>query len=189
MAMTDETWAASAASPSRAKSYFQIVTVAAVLAFVGLFAWSLQLSSAGQLRSGLAPDFTLTPFDGAPVRLSDLRGKVVVLNIWASWCVPCRDEAPILESTWRAYQDKGVVILGADYVDTEPAARAFIKEFDVTYPNGPDLGSNIYRLFRARGVPETYFIDQRGNIVNTVIGPITEPVMQSTLAQLLEPGR
>ena len=172
-------------SQSHVKRYFQLAAVVAVLAFVALFAWSLQLTSAGQLRAGAAPDFTFTPFEGTPFRLSDLRGKVVVLNIWASWCIPCRDEAPILERTWRAYKEKGVVFLGADYIDTELAARAFIKQFGITYPNGPDMGSNIYRLFRARGVPETYFIDRRGNIAHAVIGPISASDMTSTLDKLL----
>ncbi len=170
---------------SKTKTYFQVIVVAIGLAFVALFAVSLQLSAAGQLRSGAAPDFTFAPFDGAQFKLSDLRGKVVVLNIWASWCIPCKDEAPILESAWRAYKNKGVVILGADYIDTEPAARAFLNEFGITYPNGPDMGSNIYRLYRARGVPETYFIDRRGNIARTIIGPMGEVQLRSALDELL----
>lgn len=165
---------------------FQISAVVVVLAFVALFAASLQLNAAGQLRSGAAPDFTFAPFDGKPFKLSDLRGKVVVLNIWASWCEPCKDEAAILENTWRAYKDKGVVLLGADYVDTEQSAKEFIRKFGITYPNGPDLGSNIYRQFRARGVPETYIIDQQGNVARTFIGPVKEAELKSALDDLLD---
>ncbi len=170
---------------SRSPTYFQIIAVVIVLAFVALFAASLQLSAAGQLQSGKAPDFTFTQFDGTQFRLSDLRGKVVVLNIWASWCEPCKDEALILENGWRTYKDQGVVFLGADYVDTEPQAQAFIKQFSITYPNGPDLGSNIYRSFRARGVPETYFIDQQGNVTRLVVGPVNEATLKATLDELL----
>lgn len=165
---------------------FPIVAAVIMLGLVALFAAGLQLSAAGQLQAGRAPDFTLTTFNGTPYKLSSLRGKIVVLNIWASWCVPCKDEAPVLEAAWRAYKDKGVVILGADYVDTEPAALAFIKEFGITYPNGPDLGSNIYRLFRARGVPETYIIDQQVSIARTFIGPLNEPDLKNVLDDLLK---
>ena len=94
----------------------------------------------------------------------------------------------MLENTWRAYKDKGVMFLGADYIDTEAAALAFLKEFDITYPNGPDYGSNIYRLFHARGVPETYIIDQQGAIVRTFIGPVAEPTLKGTLDELLAKG-
>ena len=167
---------------------FQSIAIVIVLALVGLFAVSLQISAAGQLKEGSAPDFAFTPFDGKQFKLSDLRGKVVVLNIWASWCEPCKEEALVLENGWRAYKEKGVVFLGADYIDTEPAAQAFIKQFGVTYPNGPDVGSNIYRLFRARGVPETYFIDQRGNITRVVVGPVNEALLKNTLDDLLSKG-
>jgi len=186
--MTDTQLIRPTAAKPRGRFYFQIGAVIVVVAFVALFAASLQLTAAGQLHAGSAPDFTFTQFDGKQFQLSDLRGKVVVLNIWASWCIPCRAEAPILEHAWRAYKDKGLILLGADYIDTEPAALAFLKEFDITYPNGPDFGSNIYRLFHARGVPETYFIDQQGNIAHTVIGPTNEAALKATLDELLAKG-
>ena len=110
---------------------------------------------------------------------------MVVVNIWASWCDPCKDEAAVLESTWRAYQASGVVLLGVDYVDTEPPARAFMQQYHITYPNGPDLGSNIYRAFRARGVPETYIIDQSGTIARVFVGPVDETQLTSTIDGLL----
>ena len=163
----------------------QLFVVAGVLAFVALFALSLQLNASGQLQAGNAPDFTFTHFDGKSFRLSELRGKVVVVNIWASWCEPCKDEAAVLESTWRAYQASGVVLLGVDYVDTEPPARAFMQQYHITYPNGPDLGSNIYRAFRARGVPETYVIDQSGTIARVFVGPVDETQLTRTIAGLL----
>ncbi|HIP71854.1 MAG TPA: TlpA family protein disulfide reductase, partial [Anaerolineae bacterium] len=99
--------------------------------------------SQGQVDSGMAPDFTLTSFDGETITLSELRGQVVIINFWASWCPPCREEAPYLEATWRKYKDQGVVFIGVDYVDTETAALAYIEEFDITYFNGPDVGTRI----------------------------------------------
>ena len=164
--------------------FFPLATVL-VVALIALFGLTLQSNAAEPLKSGMAPDFTFTPYDGEPFRLSDLRGKVVVVNIWASWCDPCKEEAPILEKTWRAYKDRGVMFLGVDYVDTESEARAYLKFFDITYPNGPDIGTNIYRLFHARGVPETYFIDRQGHAVSNVIGKIDESTLRGRLDGLL----
>lgn len=164
---------------------FQLTVVVVVLAFVALFAASLQLNAAGQLQAGAAPDFTFTQFDGKQFKLTDLRGKVVVLNIWASWCEPCKEESAVLENNWRAYKNNGVMFLGADYVDTDAPALAFVKQYGITYPNGPDVGSNIYRLFRARGVPETYIVDQRGKIARVFIGPVKDTDLKSTLDDLL----
>ena len=152
---------------------------------VALFALSLQLNASGQVQSGAAPDVTLTQFDGAQSKLSQQRGKVVVLNIWASWCEPCKDEAPILENTWRDYRDRGVLFFGADYVDTDAPALAFIKQYNVTYPNGPDVGSNIYRSFRARGVPETYVIGPEGTVEKLFVGPVTEIGLRGSIDALL----
>ncbi|MBI5879897.1 MAG: TlpA family protein disulfide reductase [Chloroflexi bacterium] len=173
----------------RIKQLAFATAIAVVLLLGTLFAFGLRTSASGPLSEGAAPDFAFKPFDGAPLKLSDLRGKVVVANIWASWCIPCKDEAPLLERTWRAYRERGVVFLGVDYVDTESAARAFIKQFDITYLNGPDTASTISRAFRARGVPETYFIDRRGVIARTVIGPITESDLRNTLESLLADRR
>ena len=168
-----------------AATAFQWIVVAGVVCLVVLFAMSLQLNAAGQVQAGPAPDFTFTQFDGKQFKLSDQRGKVVVVNIWASWCDPCKQEAAVLENTWRAYRDRGVVFLGADYVDTDEPALAFVKQYDITYPNGPDVGSNIYRLFRARGVPETYVIDQKGSVSRLFVGPVLENDLRSTLDGLL----
>jgi cytochrome c biogenesis protein CcmG/thiol:disulfide interchange protein DsbE len=95
-----------------------------------------------------------------------------VLNFWASWCDPCRDEAELLEATWRSEQNNDIVFLGLDYLDQEPAALAYLEEYNVTYPNGPDLQSAAARSYGIKGVPETFFIDPQGKITDIVIGPI-----------------
>ena len=120
-------------TPARWGWWVAVGIVIGLLALVGMRLWLVTL---GPASSGSAPDFTLNTFEGETIRLSDLRGQVVVINIWASWCVPCRDEAPVLERLWREYRDRGVVFLGVDYADTEREARAFIAEFGLTYPNG-----------------------------------------------------
>lgn len=108
------------------------------------------------------------------VSLSDLRGKVVVINFWASWCKPCEQEAAELQQAWSEYADRGdVVFLGVDYVDTEPEARVYLKKFGITFANGPDMATKISQLFRITGVPETYFIDQNGVLQYVKVGPFT----------------
>ncbi|MGQ0602208.1 MAG: TlpA disulfide reductase family protein, partial [Anaerolineales bacterium] len=132
---------ASATRHTARRHWGRWLTLAVLLALLGLVGWKLWQTNLGPASSGAAPDFALTTFDGETLRLSDLRGQVVVINIWASWCVPCRDEAPVLERVWREYRDRDVVFLGVDYADTEREARAFIAEFGLTYPNGPDVGT------------------------------------------------
>jgi cytochrome c biogenesis protein CcmG/thiol:disulfide interchange protein DsbE len=118
------------------------------------------------------PDFVLTTFDGQQFNSRDLLGKVVVLNFWASWCKPCEQEAADLEAAWREYEPGGeVVFLGVDWTDTETAALAYLERFDITYPNGPDLGTRISQAYRTTGVPETYIIDKAGNLAYVKLSP------------------
>lgn len=159
----------------------QIVVWLAILAILALVAVGLARTQQGTVQVGdQIPDFTLTFFDGytfngrTDLKLSDFKGKIVVLNFWASWCIPCEDEAAELENSWRYYQDSDqVVFIGVDYVDTEPEARGYLTKFNITYPNGPDLATKISQLFRIKGVPETYFIDQDGKLAYIQIGPFS----------------
>ncbi len=130
-------------------------------------------SQQGQVGQGeIAPDFELISFSGETYQLSDFRGSVIVVNFWASWCESCKPEAVDLEAAYKFYQPRGdVLFLGVDYVDTEPEALAYLEEFQVTYPNGPDLRTKISQAFRITGVPETFIIDQEGVIVHVRIGP------------------
>jgi cytochrome c biogenesis protein CcmG/thiol:disulfide interchange protein DsbE len=123
----------------------------------------------------------LTTFDGELFSLADQRGKVVIVNFWASWCVPCREEAPILQDVWERYRDRGVVMVGVDYLDVERDALAFIDEFGITYPNGLDMGKAISKRYRIKGVPETFIVDQNGNIVEFYVGAAKEGQLDSIL--------
>ena len=156
-----------------------------VLSLLALMGWGIVRAATGPLSSGEAPDFTLTTFQGETITLSELRGKVVVINFWASWCPPCREEAPYLERTWRKYRDRGVVFIGVDYADTEKEALVYIAEFDITYPNGPDIGTRISQAYRIRGVPETFFVDKRGQLRGVHIGPLRPPQLDEKIEELL----
>ncbi|MFQ6015053.1 MAG: TlpA family protein disulfide reductase [Anaerolineae bacterium] len=174
------------AQPYSAKRLLaQGLALAAVLAFLALLAYGLRLQGLGPLTEGsAAPPFTLDLFEGGQISLDELRGQVVVVNFWASWCPTCRDEAPFLEEVWRQYKDEGVTFIGVDYLDTEPQALAYLKEFDITYPNGPDLGSRISHAYRLRGVPETFFINREGRIATFHKGPISEEKLRTVLETL-----
>ena len=161
------------------------IVLAVVLALLGLLAWGLIQAQKGPVDSGVAPDFTITGYNGQTVTLSDLRGQVVIINFWASWCPPCREEAAYLEQTWRKYKDQGVVFIGVDYVDTEKAALAYIAEFDITYLNGPDVGTRIAQAYNIKGVPETYYVDRNGTLRGVHIGPLTSPILDEKIDELL----
>ena len=107
-----------------------------------------------------APSFKLALFSRGTLTLKDLPGKAVLINFWASWCVPCRAEAKTLEAAWQKYKDRGVVFLGIDIPDKEEDARAFMKEFGITY------------FYGVWGIPETFFIDAQGRITYKHAGEI-----------------
>jgi cytochrome c biogenesis protein CcmG, thiol:disulfide interchange protein DsbE len=146
-----------------------------LLAFLVMIGLGLKRAQQGPILRGQAvPPILLTTFDGPAVNTSELKGKVVVLNFWASWCKPCEGEAAALESAWQSYKPGGnVVFLGIDYVDTEPEARAYLKKFNISYTNGPDMGTKISQMFRITGVPETYIIDRNGKLAFAQIGPFS----------------
>ena len=170
---------------SRRRSARLVVFAAALVLVLASLAYGATTRGSGQLQSGPAPDFTLGLFDGGEISLSDLRGQIVVLNFWASWCTPCKEEAPMLESVWQRYAGQGVSVIGVDYKDTEPAARAFIEEFGITYPNGPDTRSRIAGAYGVQGVPETVVITQQGEIAKVFVGSPTEAQLTAVLEDLL----
>ena len=131
--------------------------------------------------------FALTTYEGAPVSLEAHRGHVVLLNFWASWCYPaCYEEAPVLESAWRAYREQGLVVLGVDIQDTEAAGRRFIQQFGLTFPNAPDPKGKVSIDYGVYGVPETFLIDRRGLIRDKKVGAVTEPYIKEKVEALLQ---
>ncbi len=136
-----------------------------------------------------APDFEMAALDGDDqIRLSDLAAEVVVLNFWASWCGPCRLEAPDLERTWEEFRNKGVQFLGVDYRDDRAAATAFVKEFGITYPSVYDPAGTLAFDYELVGVPTTFVIDGSGQIVYQFRGYLNGPVLNSAIEDVLPAG-
>ena len=134
-----------------------------------------------------APAFSLQRLGGeGTVDLAALRGKIVVLNFWASWCAPCRDEAPAIEAAWQRYRNRGVVVVGANVQDLVPQATRFIESVAATYPMGRDRDNRVYRAYGLTGVPETFFIDREGRVVRKFSGVVTDrSVWFSTIDSML----
>lgn len=173
----------------------QIAIWVALLALLVLVGLGLRKAQNPMISIGsTVPDFQLTTFEGyeygnaSAVNFSDLKGKVVVINFWASWCKPCEQEAAELEDAWRSYEgNEDVVFLGIAWTDTPDNSKAYLTRFGITYPNGPDLGSRISSIFnRNLGVPETYFVDRNGVLRNIKIGPFTSvKEIQTTINSLM----
>jgi cytochrome c biogenesis protein CcmG, thiol:disulfide interchange protein DsbE len=136
-----------------------------------------------------APELTL-PRLGASGRasLADYRGKVVVLNFWASWCAPCRDEAPVLERWHRRIRPRGGTVLGVDALDADGDAREFVRRFGITYPNIRDVSGENLRPFGIAAYPETFVIDRRGRIAALVRGPVDDRFLSREVPALLSEG-
>ncbi len=160
----------------------QVAAVGVVAALLALLVWKVAKGTDNGVTSSLAmgglptaPAFSLERLDQVgELDLDSLRGKAVVLNFWASWCGPCRDELPVLESAWQRWRDDGVLFVGIDIRDFRADARHFLKRFGVTYPNVYDGKGSTVGRYGTTGVPETYFVDGRGRVVYRIAGPVEE---------------
>jgi cytochrome c biogenesis protein CcmG/thiol:disulfide interchange protein DsbE len=145
---------------ARAKLTGQVLAVALVAGLLALLIWR-EVHGSG--KTAEPKNFTLPRLDRpGKLELASLRGKVVVLNFWASWCVPCKQEAPALEKIWREYRSKGVVVVGVDSEDFSGDARSFMRKYQITYPVVREQGRDLYGPYGVTGVPETRVIDRRG---------------------------
>ena len=139
-----------------------------------------------------APDLEGPTLDGDTFRLADYRGDVVVLNVWASWCAPCRAEAPVLEAVWTDLRDDGVQFVGLDTRDTVPAAQAFVANYGITYPNVVDADGQLQLLFGdslpPQAIPSTLVIDSEGRVAGRILGRVSESTLRGLIEPLLTPG-
>ena len=165
---------------SRLRLLAQGAAIGLVCLLFGLLAWSLLSDEGGDLAAAAnrgdrpeAPDFTLERLDGSgDLQLSSLRGKVVILNFWASWCTPCKEEAPFLEELWRANRDRGLVVVGLDAKDFRADARRFVERFSLSFPTVFDGPGELVGPYGVTGFPETFVIDREGLVVAAFRGAV-----------------
>ena len=164
----------------------QTLAIAAVGVLAGLLLWKLTHQPPPPRVGERAPAFSLERLDdGGTISLASLRGKVVVLNFWASWCDPCKREAPALEQLWRDYRSQGVVVLGIDTNDASNDARQFISAHDVTYPTVGGGGS-LTAEYRILDLPVTYVLNRQGRVVGgEILGPVNEEAHAQELDRYL----
>jgi cytochrome c biogenesis protein CcmG/thiol:disulfide interchange protein DsbE len=174
-------------------STFGVVSILVILGLLGVIAYALYKRSQTQPTSGPAPAFAVTMYDfdqiamsGQRVQLKDLRGKAVVVNFWASYCDPCKTEAPMLERVWNDYRDQGVVFLGLNTNDPLKNALDYLTQYGITYPNAPDEGSHIEDAYRITGIPETFVISPQGKIVRHFMSEPNERELRDVIDQALK---
>jgi len=129
-----------------------------------LIALMLSINVNAKELSGPAPDFTLKSLSGENVKLSDLKGKIIMLNFWASWCGPCRQEMPILDEIYSMYKEKGFELLGVNLDEDLDERDAFLEKTPVNFPILDDSEYTVAELYKNHAMPSTYFIDRKGNL-------------------------
>ncbi len=168
-----------------------------LVALFGLLVWGIArddsnpgglsvFDSSGEARiiREIAPDFDLTLFDGSHLASDALRGQFVMVDFWASWCVPCKVEAKTLEAVWKKYQDRGIVFVGVDIWDKQDRAAEFLEKTGTTYPVGIDPRGEMAVTYGVTGIPEKYFIDPEGRVLRKMVGPMSESRLTAILDEL-----
>jgi cytochrome c biogenesis protein CcmG, thiol:disulfide interchange protein DsbE len=172
----------------RRRPWLLLAVSLTILALLGLLLYGLRENPGTEIGgavplSGPAPDFAVTTLDGTPLKLSDLRGQFVVINVWASWCVPCRQESAELNRAYARYQGRGVTFVGIAWNDLESDARKFVQEYRVPYPVALDQAGRVSIDYGITGVPETFVVDREGRFAQKWVGPINA----AQLAGLVDP--
>jgi len=135
---------------------------------------------------GLAPDFLLETLDGSEIRLSDLRGKGVIVNLWATWCGSCRKEMPQFVAAYDRYQEDGLEIIAVNVQESGSIIRPFVEDFGIDFPVALDRRGEVSEEYRIIGLPTTYFIDRQGVVRDIFQGAIAEDELTRRIEEILE---
>jgi len=173
---------------------WNLVALVVALSLLGGAVWAMWGATHGMILGGTgrplvgepAPDIRLTLLDGSTVSLASLKGQVVLINFWASWCPSCVEEMPALQAVWEAYEERGVTFLGVAHRDTQDAVEAALRQYGTTYPVGLDAGERVSTLYGITGIPETFIIDARGDLTLAHIGPITAEALSTVIDAALD---
>jgi cytochrome c biogenesis protein CcmG, thiol:disulfide interchange protein DsbE len=185
---------ASATVARRAKLVAQGVAIGLVALLFVLLVWALVTEEGGDLAAAAnrgdrpeAPEFALERLDGeGELALSSLQGKAVVLNFWASWCLPCKDEAPYLEQVWQDNRERGLVVVGLDAKDFRRDARRFADRFGLTFPLLFDGPGDTLGSWGVTGFPETFVLDREGKVVQAFLGDVSSDDEKRELRAAIE---
>ncbi|HEU0022848.1 MAG TPA: TlpA disulfide reductase family protein [Dehalococcoidia bacterium] len=178
------------------RGWLLLGTMLPVLGLLGLLAWSSLGGGRGgvgvnqefgqvDVEANAAAAFTLELMNGEVLELADLQGKVVLVDFWASWCAPCRQEAPVLQQVYREYAGRPVEFVGVDIWDRREDANQYVQDFAVPYPNGVDESGVIAIDYGVRGIPEKFFIGRDGLVHRKFVGPIHADALRAVLDELL----
>jgi cytochrome c biogenesis protein CcmG/thiol:disulfide interchange protein DsbE len=180
----------------RAKLILQAAAVLVVVLLVALLGWKVTEQAEGRglddaLERGERPPvpaIELDSLDGdGQIRLADYRGKALVLNFWASWCEPCKEEAPLLEEAWQTYRDDGLVVIGIDAQDFRTDAQGFVDRYGITYPIAFDGHGSSLGRFGNTGFPETWFVGRDGRLVGEhIVGPFDRERLEENIRAALD---
>lgn len=143
------------------------------------------LPEAAPTQGSPAPDFTLETPDGETVSLSDYHGQPVVLNFWATWCAPCREEMPLLQETYEAHQEDGLVVIGVNVRENPETIERFLDEVGVDFPVLLDPDAEVVNRYLVTSLPLTFFIDRNGNVRTLVVGGMSKTILDERLATIL----
>ena len=174
--------------------WYGLIAVAILLGGAWILASRVPESKTGVVSDGveaapqtgfLAPDFTLTSLDGSAVRLSDLRGKPVLINFWATWCGPCRAEMPHIQAAFETHSDDGLIVLGVNQMESLPSVASFVQEFGLTFPIPLDDDGTASQAYQVRGLPKSFFVDADGVIRDSFTGPMSAGLIESKLQTIL----
>ena len=162
----------------------QALALAVVVGLLGLLVWRVTHQAKATRIGKPVPGFSADRLDGrGRLSLASFRGRPVVVNFWASWCGPCKSEAPALERIWRQYRARGLVVLGVDYTDAKSDARRFVAKRGLTFPIVRDPSGLIGSSYRLSGVPETFVLDRRGRLVEHLLAPIDSGPNRTSFAR------
>lgn len=178
----------------RLKLGAQALAVGLVAALLALLVWKVAVGDRSEVAGALAqgrsvpaPAFDLPRLDGeGTVSLADFRGRPLLVNFWASWCVPCDEEAPALQRAWVEHRDGGLAVIGINHDDLRGDARAFVRKHGATYPNVVDRDRQAVSDYGLAGVPETFFVDREGRIVGRIRGAVDSDVNSDRFERLLD---
>jgi cytochrome c biogenesis protein CcmG, thiol:disulfide interchange protein DsbE len=177
---------------ARLKLVGQAAALGLVVGLLALLVWKVAGGSESEVaglsrgKTPNAPAFSLPRLTGkGKISLDSYRGKAVVVNFWASWCVPCKTEAPLLESAWRKYRDRGLVVLGVNSQDLSSDARRFARQVGWTYPLVRDGAGDTLGPYAVAAFPETFFVDRKGKVVARIDGEVTEDGLTTNIEKAL----